>query len=231
MLENSRKREAAMRKSFVLLVALALSVLAASPALAKGEGDYPTSSSGSINGPGMPGPIHMSFKGDCGVVYPCQNFLDYDNPLVNIASLTGLAGFPGGYSTSYIGPPPAPSLLGPRYRFTVTASSEKVSETVVQDIYPFAGERGWTYTPPAQSIFRRPIRAGWLPAPTSLRPALIDLGIPATSPLAAPPADATRPTEPSSSPLLIGMALLAALIIGGTVMAMRLQRQDLPRPA
>ncbi|HJP65008.1 MAG TPA: hypothetical protein VKA30_01740 [Actinomycetota bacterium] len=220
-----------MRKTVVLVLAFAACMVSAAPALAKGEGDMPTESSGSVSGPGLPGPIHMSFKGDCGVVYPCQNFLDFDNPLVNLASLTGLSGLRAGSSRSYIGAPPPAAQLGPRYRFTVTASTDKQSETVVQDIYPFAGERGWIFTPPGQSIFTRPLQEGWLPAPFSLRDALIDLGVPARPPVVAPVSAPVASPERSPSPLLLGAALLAALAIGGVLMAVRMNRRDLPRPA
>jgi hypothetical protein len=220
-----------VKKTFVLVLAFAACVASAGPALAKGDGDFPTNSNGSINGPGLRGPIHMSFKGDCGVVYACQNFLDYNNPLVSIASLTGLTGFPGGWMTSYIGSPPPASQLGPRYRFTVTASSTKTSETVVQDLYPFAGSRGWIYTPKGQSIYGRPLHSGWLPAPFTLRAALIAVGIPAHPPIVAPVSGPTASPERSPSPLLLGAALLAALALGGVVLAVRANRRDLPRPA
>jgi hypothetical protein len=209
-----------MRKTFVLLVAFAACVLAAAPALAKGPGMEITSSSATIEGHGLPAPIHLTSGRDCGVAYPCYDFADLDDPLVNLATLTGVAFGPPSYARPTDVPQTGSAPLGARYEITYTVTfADGVTRSVVQDVYPWAGAHGWIYTAKDQNIFDRDVAAGWTPAPTTLRAALIDLGIPSTPPaLGAPVTDAPAAGSPGTV-IFLASLLLLALLAGGVLTA------------
>jgi hypothetical protein len=220
-----------MRKTFVALTAAALCLGLAAPALAKGEGEMITETSATIEGRGLAAPIHLTSNRDCGVVFPCADLADLDDPLVNLATLTGVGFQRPSYSKPYDVGPAGGEALGPRYRITYTVEfADGVTRTLVQDAYPWAGKNGWIFTPKGQKAFEGEIEGGWALAPTTLRSTLIDLGIPSQPP-AAPPAAPIRDTQPAPSPApVIGLTslLLLMLVAGAVIIALARRGQ---RPA
>ncbi len=209
-----------MRKTFVGVTVLALSVALAAPALAKGPGELITESHATIQGRGLASPIRVTSHRDCGVAYPCYSFADLEDPLVNLATLTGIVYGPPQYAKPYDVAPGGAAGLGPRYEVTYSVTfDDGVTRSVRQDVYPWAGAHGWIFTPAGQRLVGRDLDPGWMPAPTTLRTALIDLGVPSNP----PPAEAAPIAEsPAASPVaVIGItsALLFLLVAGGVMVA------------
>jgi hypothetical protein len=217
-----------MRKIFVTIAAAALCLGLAAPAMAKGPGEEITQTQATIKGRGLTTPIHLSSRSDCGVAFPCFSLAELDDPLVNLATLTGVVFGPPRYAQPTNTAGVALDALGPSYEITYSVTfRDGVTRSVVQNVYPWAGAHGWIYTPKGQAIADREVSPGWMPAPTTLRAALVDLGIPSTPPpVAAPVSDA-----PSASPVpVIGLtSLVLAMLLAGGVLVARTRRT--PRPA
>src|SRR5919108_43179 len=151
-----------MKSAFLLLAALALALPTA--ALAKGP------SGASIDGPGSGGGINISGDGESG-----------GSPL---GDLTQQAGF---FPASF-GQEPSPMLssrpqgdLGPKYTITYTVPGpNNETDTLKQDLYPYAPNGPVTYMKPGQKFFgTEQTRGGWFQAGPELKKTLVSAGLPA----------------------------------------------------
>ncbi|HEX9236265.1 MAG TPA: hypothetical protein VF972_08295 [Actinomycetota bacterium] len=219
-----------MKRMAVTLLGAGLCLLLAAPALAKGPGEEITRMRATVKGRGLAVPITLTSRRSCGVVFPCFSMADLDDPLVNLATLTGVATSPPSYARSYDVPPSGSTPLGPRYEITYTVTfGDGVSASVVQEVYPWAGSHVWVYTPAGQRLPGREINGGWTPGPLSLRSALTDLGVPAapSSAVGEPIVDTSSPGSPVAV-IGVASALLMTLLAGGILVARSRRR---PRPA
>lgn len=183
-----------------IVVLVASSVLAlALPAQAKME------ATAFIEGPGLPGAsgsgpgslrVGMSVRGG----YPL---------------LSGMF-FPARYATDR----PA-GALGPRYEVRVGITVPDQAPDLVQQLYPYAKGGPVIFTPPGQR-FLVPRSGGWYRAPDRLIRQLEALGLPETSPIAAPRAVAIATNEANGPPPIAwAVALLAGLLVAAAVASRR----------
>ena len=135
-----------MRRSLLLTFALG-ALIFASTAVAKG----PTAAT--ITGPGLDSPLSISGtegSGDLGLLVQEVGF------------------FPAAFDQS-----PDPMLdkrpsgrLGPRYKIV----HDLGSDTLRQDLYPYAKPFALTYMKPGQKIFYGTTRGGWFQSPLLINP-------------------------------------------------------------
>ena len=210
-----------MRKTLVGMATLALCLSVAGPVLAKEPGMEITESSATIEGRGLAAPIHLTSDKDCGVAYPCYQFEDLNDPLVNLSTLTGIVFGPPSYAAPHDVAPAGADRLGPGYEITYSVTlADGVTQTAVQKVYPWAGANGWIFTAQGQELLGREIAAGWTPAPTTLRTSLIDLGIPARPPALPAPVGDPLPV-PNPVPVIgVTSILLLALVVGAVILAL-----------
>jgi hypothetical protein len=173
-------------KRLLLIAAVALALPAA--ALAKGP------SQAVVTGPGLD---------DNGVAIA---------NLGDDSDLTGLSGF----FPATFGQSPNPMLdsapegtLGPKYTIRYRVPGPSRTDTIVQDVYPYAEPSPVTYTPPGQRFFdNQQTHGGWYVSTLQLRNVLVHAGLPAGQPT-------TTGGDGNDMPLwpwLVGaLALLAAL--------------------
>jgi hypothetical protein len=189
-----------MKSALLLLAALALALPTA--ALAKGP------AAASIDGPGSGGGINISGDGESG-----------GTPL---GDLTQQAGF---FPASF-GQEPNPMLparpkgdLGPKYTITYTVPGpNNETDTLKQDLYPYAANGPVTYMEPGQKFFgTEETRGGWYQAPVTLKDTLFEAGLPKT----APSGSASDDSALVSSELLGALVGAALLFAGATLVFMR----------
>lgn len=167
----------------VLGSSLAIAGATAGTAQAKGgEFEGPITAHATISGPGLRAPIAIEWRGDCGLLYGCPDLARMDHDLVQLSMDTGVTGSLPGYARGYA--PPAGGL-GPGYRLRLDLSQGGHRAVAVQWLYPFAPGHAWVYTGPGQNVLGKPLTAGWLQAPASMRALLVSLGLPAHPPATA----------------------------------------------
>lgn len=197
-------------------VSLAVALVTAGPALAKGA------TKAVITGSGLAHPIVVADAGEPG----------QSGKLVTLAEQSGLftvlfGASMSGPATTLHSPPPPRAALGPRYTVTYTVPGvdpqpgQKYGR-IRQNLYPYATGAPLTYTPAGQHGFGQPLQAtGWLRAGRGLVRTLTDLGVPTES--------TTVPVQPITGPRLagtgpresVGLAIawaIVAIVAGGTLM-------------
>ena len=198
-----------MKSAFLLLAALALAL----PTAARAKGP----SGASIDGPGSGGGINISGDGESG-----------GSPL---GDLTQQAGF---FPASF-GQEPSPMLssrpqgdLGPKYTITYTVPGpNNETDTLKQDLYPYAPNGPVTYMKPGQKFFgTEETRGGWYQAPLTLKDTLVAAGLPKVAPSGGSSGDDSAFVSAELLSALIGSALLLA---GATIVVMR--RRERPAAA
>jgi hypothetical protein len=172
-------------------LALAIVVALALPASAAAKGP----SKALIVGPGI-APIRIS--GAEGSATPFWRFVE----------ATGW--FEAAWGTSRL-PQAAPTAdLGPRYAITWAVPS---SNSLHQDVYPYAKPYPVTYMPRGQEIYDTPVQGGWFTGGAKLEKALLRIGVPARP----PPAPASSPSSLEAG----GIAAAAALFALATSLPLR----------
>jgi hypothetical protein len=211
-----------MKRILVLLPAtIVVALILAVPAAAKPGHEGPIEATATIEGGGLRVPIVLQRGGsgddECGILYPCSNLRDLDDPFVQLAMYTGLTGTTPTYSASY-SEAPAISSRGPAYQLTYRIRLGDRKEVVRQVLYPYVNGQVWVYTPEGQSVFDRPLRGTWLPGAVSLTTLLLDLGLPKDAPVAAPLSRGARPVPVGMSPWVVAFLLLGLLLVAGAAL-------------
>jgi hypothetical protein len=80
--------------------------------------------------------------------------------------------------------------LGPRFTITWRVPS---SNSLRQDVYPYAQPYPLTYMPRGQALYGTPVRGGWYAGGARLEKALLHIGLPAVAPASAPSAASAAP--------------------------------------
>jgi len=223
--------------------AVAVTVAAATPALAKGT------TQASITGPGLDRPVTVSAAAGSEAL-PGQG-----DALSSLADQTGLFTVLFGPDIgdvhmpdrpSQLRTPPAAATLGPKYTVTytvpgITRAPGQPSDQIRQYLYPRAAGGPVIYTLPGQQGFGQPLQAtGWLRGTPQLTATLTRLGVPAGAslpsapssaasvPAAPAPAAAPEPNDTTAPAWLIAtIASAVAIMIAGTALWLRRR----PRPA
>lgn len=156
-----------MLRSSVLLLAAAVALALPAAAAAKG----PTKAS--ITGPGLNAPLAVEGWGEG----------DTSTPL-------GLLVMEGGFFPQVYSQSPNPMLkkqpktqLGSKYEVSYELPGESSTDTLRQDLYPYATSGVVTYMSPNQVFWgtQRTI-GGWFRGTAALKDQLVALGLPATDP-------------------------------------------------
>lgn len=210
-------------------------VVPVGPAAAKGISD------GVIEGAGLDAPLEVDARAlyeemsldlaDFGFEFTAPAGAPAGSPVVELAAVA----------------PASASRLGPE--LTVTWRVDHQDQTIVQELYPYAGGGPVVHTGAGQFMYDMEIRSGWFQADEELLTALQTLGLPEQHELAGGsvseakvagagrPSDAA-PVDPSpdgGSGLLIPGGILAAVALTGicglTVVRMRRARRRQLTPA
>jgi hypothetical protein len=216
--------------------AIAVTVVLATPALAKGT------TQANITGPGLARPVAVS------AAVGSEALPGQGDALSSLADQTGLFTVLFGPSIGDVGmpdqpsrlrTPPAAATLGPRYILTytvpgITPAPGQPSDQIRQYLYPRAAGGPLIYTPPGQQGFGQPLQtAGWLRGTPQLTATLTRLGVPAGASLpsaassaaavpAAPAPAAPKPGDTTAPAWLIAtIASAAAIAIAGTALWLR----------
>jgi hypothetical protein len=180
----------------VLLVSFVLVCLAAPAALAKGA------SEASISGPGLAVPIVLAGEGQAG-----------GDRVMRIAEEAGF--FPAVFAQT-----PDPMLrdqpkgqLGPKYTVEyVMPGPGSELDTIVQEIYPHAKPLPVTHVEPGQRFWTTERTfGGWYVASSSLKEALVEVGVPARVP-AADASSSDTPWKALGATLIVAAAALGGLL-------------------
>jgi hypothetical protein len=199
-----------MKRTLVLsAVAVALALGLAASAAAKGP------SKAEVSGPGA-GKGGLVFSGDG------------EGPGTPLGDFVGGAGF---FPAVY-GQEPDPMLpgrpqgeLGPKYTVTYTVPGPNGTDTLSQDLYPYAVSGPVAYMAPGQSFFgSEHTRGGWFRGPASFRDDLVQAGLPATAPA---PGGSSFPSL-GDAWTLVAIALAGALLIVVTSLVARRRRTPAP---
>ena len=189
------------RSLLVFAVVATVGLVLAAAAAAKGP------SEAKITGPGLSSPLVLKGEGE-----------GPGSPLGNFTQQAGF--FPAMFGQS---PDPMlqlrPASLGPRYTVTYTVPGpDNVSDTIRQDLYPYAQRSPVTYMKPGQVFFgREHTRGGWYRGSSTLKTLLVKEGLPAQAPAVTP--RASRARFPSRA-VAIGGALAVVLgVIGASSIA------------
>jgi hypothetical protein len=186
-----------MKIRLVPFAAIALALVIAAPALAKGP------SEATITGPGLgKGGIRLaSGGGDPSSGTPLGNLTEY-----------------GGYFPATFGQQPDPMLaeaptgeLGPKYSvaYRVPGPSGGTA-TIHQDLYPYATPSPLTYTKPGQRFFdTERTHGGWYTAPPELKSTLVDAGLPKTAPTSTGGHDSWLPSWPATTGIAVAIVAVA----------------------
>jgi hypothetical protein len=193
------------------IVVLALSVLvaclAAPAASAKGA------SEASISGPGLASPIKLAGEGQPG-----------GEQLMQIAEQAG-------FFAAVFGQTPDPMLaerpqgtLGPKYTVEyVMPGPNNETDSLVQDVYPYATPSPVTYVAPEQPFWTTEHTVGgWFVATSTLKDLLVDAGLPQSAP--TPGATPSDPPWKVLAPIAVSV-LIAALVALAVLLTKR------PQPA
>jgi hypothetical protein len=200
-----------MKIRVAVLAASALALVLAAPALAKGP------SEATINGPGVKkgGIVMKSGGGDPSSGTPLGNLVEY-----------------GGYFPSTFGQQPNPMLakqpngeLGPKYSVVYKVPGpDGGTDTIRQDLYPYATPSPLTYMEPGQTFFgTEKTHGGWYTAPPELKATLVDAGFPRTAP-AATSDDGWLPSWPATTGIIV-------VVLGIALASLAFAVRRRPRPA
>jgi hypothetical protein len=192
-----------------LLFVPVLALVFAAPALAKGP------SEAEVTGPGIKGgAIHLgsSQPGDPGPGTPLGDLVDKT-----------------GFFPAMFGQTPDPMLrskprgsLGPKYTITYRVPAPGGTDTIRQDLYPYAAQGPLTYTKPGQEFFgSERTHGGWFQAPATLKSDLVDRGLPASAPSAGGSTDDGFWPLSTALTATLAAALGLALVAAGSIVLMR----------
>ena len=183
-----------------LLTVLAVPVVVAPPAVAKGATDVV------VTGPGID---HVSLG------------FTRDMTDVDVGSLAETSGIYGifGDGEFVARPGLTPAELGPRYDLTWYMGTDVMTTS---HVYPFAEGGAWAEVPDGQEAWHVTFEGGWWHAGAALEGQLVELGAEAPADAAAAPVVSGGPTDAGSgstsssaaSPVPVaGLAGLAALVV------------------
>jgi len=205
----------------VALLALALVLVAAPAAMAKGATAL------SITGPGLDKPISLRGLGEPGT----------DTVLAEISDDAGLFAVMFGDDGGRLSTERPAGELGPRYTITYSVPGDDGTYRIVQDLYPWAAAGPFTYAKPGQRLWGgQGFVGGWFRTPLALLPVLKSVGFPArpstapkpvpAAPIAASPAAATvAPDKQSSWPVAATAAGITTVALVGGALAVRTTRR------
>lgn len=206
----------------VVLLALALVLVAAPAALAKGATAL------RITGPGLDKPISLRGLGEPGT----------DTALAEISDDAGLFAVMFGDDGGRLSAERPAGELGPRYTIAYSVPGDDGSYRIVQDLYPWAAAGPYTYAKPGQRLWGgQGFVGGWFRTPLALLPVLKSVGFPArpgtapkpvpAAPIAASPAAATvAPDQRSAWPVAATAAgITMVALVGGALAVVRTTRR------
>jgi hypothetical protein len=205
----------------VALLALALVLVAAPAALAKGATAL------RITGPGLDKPISLRGLGEPGT----------DTALAEISDDAGLFAVMFGDDGGRLSAERPAGELGPRYTIAYSVPGDDGSYRIVQDLYPWAAAGPYTYAKPGQRLWGgQGFVGGWFRTPLALLPVLKSVGFPArpstapkpvpAAPIAASPAAATvAPDQRSAWPVAATAAGITMVALVGGVLVVRTTRR------
>ena len=207
------------RLTLVFMVSAVALVLAAGPALAKGD-MAPIPGMLVITGPGLKQPIVL--RGD--VNWSEYGFAGAETPSNALtAALLRLGLLQAGPEVGWYELPPGAGTLGPAYTvqeyLDVDGKGLKAAPPTTATLYPYAPDRPLVFL--QVGLPRSTGHTGlWWSAPPALRSALTSLGLPTTAP-ATPISGPLHPVAtPSPSPLwmvVFASGALLALIVGAAM--------------
>jgi len=148
-----------MKRSLLVAAGALVALLLPSTAIAKGP------SEATISGPGLSTALTFRGGGEGG-----------DTTL-------GVLVAQGGFFPQVFGQSPNPLLatrpsgLGPSYTVTYTVPGPS-TDTLLQDLYPYAEQGPVTYMAPGQKIWDQTTHGGWYRGTTELRSRLVKAGLP-----------------------------------------------------
>jgi hypothetical protein len=205
----------------VALLALALVLVAAPAAMAKGATAL------NITGPGLDKPISLRGLGEPGT----------DTALAEISDNAGLFAVMFGDDGGRLSAERPAGELGPRYTITYSVPGDDGTYRIVQDLYPWAAAGPFTYAKPGQRLWGgQGFVGGWFRTPLALLPILKAVGFPArpstapkpipAAPIAVSPAAATVPQDKQSAwPVAATAAGVTAVALVGGALAVRVTRR------
>jgi hypothetical protein len=205
----------------VALLALALVLVAAPAALAKGATAL------RITGPGLDKPISLRGLGEPGT----------DTALAEISDNTGLFAVMFGDGGGRLSAERPAGELGPRYTIAYSVPGDGGTYRIVQDLYPWAAAGPFTYAKPGQRLWGgQGFVGGWFRTPLGLLPALTSVGFPArpstapkpvpAAPVAVSPAAmAVAPDKQSAWPVAATATGVTAVVLAAGVLTVRATRR------
>lgn len=192
-----------MRKLIVAVGAVLAVVVMASAAMAKTPGKAV------ISGPGLAAPLRIDFRGDN----------DGSGGDTFFEVLQGVGLFEGYRDDAA----PEGVALGPKYQMMVFIGMPgEVPSTVEVDLYPYAKDGPVSFTADGQSAREfGEVRGGWHTSNSYFFDTLVDLGLPARAPGAAPAAGQPPAVPPSPSPWIwvVSVVGLGLLLVAGALVA------------
>ena len=193
----------------LILVLLAVALVAAPAALAKGA------SEATITGPAIGDGITLAGEGQAG-----------GEQLLQLAEHAGF--FPAVFVTTpnpMRQKPPA-GRRGPRYEieYTMPGPDSRVVSRLTQELYPYASPAPLTYMAPGQTYFgAEKTVGGWYVAGPALRDDLVAVGLPETAPVG----DGGGRDVPWA---WIAAACLVGLLAATATVVVRSRRRSAPAP-
>jgi hypothetical protein len=192
-----------------LLLVLAFALVFAAPAFAKGP------ESARVEGPGLKGGAITFGTAQPGDPEP-------GTPLGDLVEKTGF--FP-----AMFGQTPDPMLsskprgsLGPKYTITYRVPGPGRTDTIRQDLYPYAAQGPLTYMKPGQAFFSSErTHGGWFRTPATLKSDLVDRGLPASAPGTGGSTDDGFWPLSTALTATLAAALGLALVAAGSIILMR----------
>jgi hypothetical protein len=210
------------RMALVVVVgAMAVTGLMASPALAKSQHGDLVRGTAVITGPGLDDPISIDGILDTGGPPGCSTCAPVDT-FSALVGKTGLLPFDVSGDVADAGTyglAPDPSTLGKRYSISVTLSTSGDVELIEADLYPYAQGGPYVFAHPGQRALGTKVPSAWYAAPASLFGALVSLGFPDKAPVPpAGPVTAPQPAPPVAQPIPANAGRVWAII--GAVLAL-----------
>jgi hypothetical protein len=182
------------RLEILTLTVLAVVLVAAPGAVAKGAGGA------SLTGPGLDEPVDFGSRG-----------------ANRIASFSGL------YNNGGVGTEahPGDRELGPAYELSFEFTYHRDFE-IVQQVYPYASDGPWIFTP-QQEIYDREIGPFWTQTSDFFLRRLVREGLPTERPESVVDERVAPPSQTDSTTLPWTMVAVAALLLGGIAISLRLR--------
>ena len=208
------------RLALVVVGAMAMAGLLASPALAKGEHGDLVSGTAVIAGPGLDDPLSVDGVIDreggpgCTTCAPVDTF----SALVDKTGLLPFGASGGSKAGTYV-LAPDPKTLGPAYSLLVTLNTSYPPDSILADLYPYAQGGPYVFAHPGQLALGMKVPSAWYAAPTSLFTALVSLGLPNKAPVPpGGPVTGPQPAPPIAHPVPADAGRVWAII--GAVLAL-----------